>query len=385
MTAKKKHLALLGATGSVGTSAARVLRELRDSIDVTVVSARCNAEKLAALANEFHAHAAVIADPAALDRLKSCLAPGIRAYAGTRALCELVAEDDVDQVLCAIVGTSALRPCEAALRAGKTLALATKEVLVAAGGFIMRLAAENHTRILPVDSEHSAVFQCLENGQRASLEKVILTASGGPFRNFTKEELERATPEQALKHPVWSMGKKVTLDSASMMNKALEMIEAKHLFSLAPEEIDVLIHPQSVVHSLVEWRDGSVQALLGVPDMRFPIQYALTRPERLDTALPRLDLASAGPLTFERPDESRFPALALAREAMRRGGTIPAVMNAANEIAVRRFLAGEIRFPSIWDIVGKVMAAAPDIVPDGFEVLEDVETWARARAENEVV
>ncbi len=380
-----KRIALLGATGSIGTSSLRVLRALNNcpghdtEYKLELVSAGGgNIERLAAIAAEFAVPHAVTSDDKKLPQLRSLLPSGTAASAGEEVLCALLREVDIDIVIAAIVGTAAIPPVVAAIEAGRTVALASKEVMVSAGGPVMRLAAEKGVKILPVDSEHSAVFQCLDGHEPSEAERLILTASGGPFRHCTRQELERMTLADAMKHPTWSMGPKVTLDSATLMNKALEMVEAHHLFAMEERRIGVLIHPQSIVHSMVEWVDGSVTALLSVPDMAFPIQNALTYPVRCAAGLERLNLAKSGGLTFEYPREDVFPSLEFARIAMRAGGTMGTVMNAANEAACIRFAAGEIRLPDIWTIVEKTMSA--HTVMTDWRAIPEADAWARSFA-----
>jgi len=370
-------LALLGSTGSIGKSALAVARALPDRIRVSLLAAGRNWELLAEQAREFHPACVCLDDPARLDDLRAAVPAGCRVISGREALCDAVAAPEITTVLCAIVGTGGLLPTLSAIRAHKTIALASKEVMVMAGRLVTDEAKANNARILPVDSEHSALFQCLEGRHPSEVAQLILTASGGPFRKTSPAEMDKMTWEQALAHPTWSMGPKVTVDSASLMNKALEMIEARWLFDVESPRIEVLIHPQSIVHSLVRFRDGALMAQMSVPDMRFPIQYALTWPEHTASNLPALDLAAAPDLTFERPDESRFPSLGFARAALEAGGAMPAVLNAANEIAFERFRAGTIRFTDIWKIVERTMAASGRC---GDETLDAVlEADARAR------
>ena len=353
-----RSITILGATGSVGTSTIDLIKRNPERYRVEAVSARRNAGKLAKLAREVGARLAVVADPDAYDVLRNALAgSGIEAAAGEGALDE-AAQRPADWVMAAISGSVGLKPTMAAVERGATVALANKECLVCAGSLFMRRAASAGATVLPVDSEHNAVFQALGAGRREDVKRVILTASGGPFRTWTAEAIAAATPEQALRHPNWSMGPKVTIDSASLMNKGLELIEAHHLFALKPDEIDVLVHPQSVVHGLVEYRDGSVVAQLGSPDMRIPIAHCLAWPQRIDSPAARLDLAKVGKLDFEEPDLVRFPALALARQAMATGGAAPTVLNAADEVAVGEFIAGRIAFPAIAALVEATLAAA---------------------------
>ena len=381
MDEKKKRIALLGATGSIGTSTLRVLRAMPDSFELVLISAGGgNIPKLAEIAAEFKVPHAVTAAETCLPQLRSQVPAGTTAYAGEGALCDLLSSLDLDLVVSAIVGNAAILPVVSAINAGKDIALASKEVLVAAGYPVMKLAVEKKVRILPVDSEHSALFQCLEGHAPENVEKLILTASGGPFRGKSTAEIAGVTWADAMKHPTWSMGPKVTLDSATLMNKALEMVEAHHLFQMSEDRIDVLVHPQSIVHSIVEWRDGNQTALLSVPDMCFPIQYALTQPDRIDTGLKRLDLAQAGCLTFERVNESVFPSLSFAREAMRQRGTMAAVMNAANDVAGLRFRDGEIALPSIWTIIEKTMAAHENRKEPTLDEIFAADEWARSYA-----
>ena len=356
--ASVRSITILGATGSIGTSTIDLIKRNPERYRVEAVSARRNAAALATIAREVGARLAVVADPDAYADLKSALAgSGIEAAAGEAALIE-TAQRPADWVMAAISGSVGLKPTLAAIERGATVALANKECLVCAGSLFMRRAASAGATVLPVDSEHNAVFQALGAGRREDVKRVMLTASGGPFRTWTAEAIAAATPEQALRHPNWSMGPKITVDSASLMNKGLELIEAHHLFALAPDEIDVLVHPQSVVHGLVEYRDGSVVAQLGSPDMRIPIAHCLAWPQRIDSPAARLDLAQVRDLSFEEPDLVRFPALALARQAMTTGGAAPTVLNAADEIAVAEFIAGRIPFPAITALVEATLAAA---------------------------
>jgi 1-deoxy-D-xylulose-5-phosphate reductoisomerase len=342
-----RRVTILGATGSIGASTLDLIMREPKRFRVEAVTARRNAAGLAKIARDVGAHFAVVADPAAYGDLKDALAgSGIAAAAGEEALLE-AAQRPADWVMAAISGAIGLKATMAAIERGATVALANKECLVCAGSLFMRRAASSGATVLPVDSEHNAIFQALSAGSREDVKRVTLTASGGPFRTWSLAAIKVATPEQALRHPIWSMGPKVTVDSASLMNKGLELIEAHHLFALKPDEIDVLVHPQSVVHGLVEFRDGSVVAQLGSPDMRIPIAYCLAWPRRMDGPAARLDLAQVRELTFEAPDTARFPALALARRAMETGGAAPTVLNAANEIAVGEFIAGRIGFSAI--------------------------------------
>ena len=349
-----RRIAILGSTGSVGTNACRVAAALPDQIRVTGLAAGKNCDLLIAQAKQFHTRTVVIQDESRKTEVEQAL-PGCRVLTGPQGLIDLVKSDDVDMILCSIVGTAGLLPVMEAIRSGKEIALASKEVMVMAGELVMGMVRENKTTLIPVDSEHSAIFQCLNSLDSSRAANLILTSSGGPFRKTPLEVMEKATFQQALAHPVWSMGQKITIDSATLMNKALEMVEAHFLFGCPEERIQVLVHPQSIIHSMVEFPDGVVLAQLGVPDMRFPIQYAFTWPDRVPGGLERLNLAKIGHLDFEEPDTVRFPALNLARRAIREGGTLPCVMNAANEAAFVRFKNGEIRFTDIVKIIEKTM------------------------------
>jgi 1-deoxy-D-xylulose-5-phosphate reductoisomerase len=355
----ERIVTVLGATGSIGASTIDLLKREPARYRVEAVTANKNAAALAALAREINARFAVVGDPAAYRELKDALAgTGIAVGAGESALIE-AAERPADWVIGAIIGAAGLKPTLAAAERGAIVALANKECLVCAGGLFMRRAAACGATVLPVDSEHNALFQAMSAGRRQDVRRVILTASGGPFRTKSAEEIRAATPEQALRHPNWIMGPKVTIDSATLMNKGLEVIEAHHLFALRSDEIDVLVHPQSIVHGLVEFRDGSLIAQLGSPDMRIPIAHCLGWPdERLAGPAPRLDLARAATLTFEEPDLARFPALALARQALEAGGGAPTVLNAANEIAVEMFLSRKLPFAGIAALVEATLEAA---------------------------
>lgn len=353
-----RSVTILGATGSVGMSTVDLIKRSPENYRVEAVSAGRNAKALAQIAREVGARIAVIADPDCYNELKDALAgSGVEAAAGEGALIE-AALHPADWVMAAISGAVGLKPTMAAIERGATVALANKECLVCAGALFMRAAAKAGATVLPVDSEHNAIFQALGAGRREDVRRIILTASGGPFRTWTSEAIAKATPEQALRHPNWSMGPKITVDSASMMNKGLELIEAHHLFALAGDEIDVLVHPQSVVHGLVEFSDGSLVAQMGPPDMRVPIAHCLAWPARMDGAAARLDLAALRELTFEEPDMDRFPALSLARQAMQAGGAAPTVLNAADEVAVAEFIAGRIPFMAIPSLVEATLDAA---------------------------
>ena len=350
----KKQIAILGSTGSIGTQALQVIEEHPDLYEVYAITANNRVDKLIEQARKFQPEAVVIANEDKYQQLKDALADlPIKVYAGAEALCEIVESGPVNIVLTAMVGYAGLKPTINAIKAGKTIALANKETLVVAGELITELAQQYRTPILPVDSEHSAIFQCLEMNNPIS--KVILTASGGPFRTFSMEQLATVTKEQALKHPNWSMGAKITIDSASMMNKGFEVIEAKWLFGVKPEQIEVVVHPQSVIHSMVEYMDGAVKAQLGVPDMRLPIQYAFSYPKRESLSGERLDFMKCNTLTFEAPDTKRFRNLAFAYEAMNRGGNMTCILNAANEVVVAAFLKDQISFLGMSDVIEKTM------------------------------
>jgi 1-deoxy-D-xylulose-5-phosphate reductoisomerase len=353
-----RRITLLGATGSVGTSAADVIAADSERFEVYAVTANSNVGKLAEVAPRLRARRAVIGDPNLYSVLRDRLAgTGIAVEAGPQALEEAAAEQ-VDVVLSAMVGAAGLKPTAAAVEAGNTIALANKECLVCAGSAFTALAREHGVTILPVDSEHNALFQLLEGRDRAAVRTYTITASGGPFRTWPAEHIAKATPEQALAHPTWSMGAKITIDSATLINKGLELIEAHHLFGIAPEQMDVLVHPQSVVHAMITFRDGSVHAELGAADMRRPIGYCLNWPQRVKRAAKSLDLSSVGTLTFEKPDLGRFPALAIAIGALKHGKGAPTVLNAANEVAVEAFLARRVAFTAIPRIVEKTLTAA---------------------------
>jgi len=349
---RKKNIAILGSTGSIGRQALEVIAQHPDYFQVEVLTAQNNLPLLVEQARKFKPNAVVISNNAHYEELKAALGTeDVKVYAGENALAAVVEIDAIDLVLTALVGYSGLRPTMRAIAAGKSIALANKETLVVAGELITSLAREKGVNIYPVDSEHSAIFQCLVGEFHNRIEKVILTASGGPFRGMKRRELEGVTKVQALKHPNWSMGSKVTIDSATLMNKGLEVIEAKWLFGLRPDQIDVVVHPQSIVHSLVQFEDGSIKAQLGLPDMRLPIQFALTYPDRLKSDFPRFDFRNFASLNFEKPDTETFRNLALAFEALNRGGNIPCVLNAANEVAVAEFLKDRVSFLEMSAIV----------------------------------
>ena len=365
---KKKQIAILGSTGSIGTQALQVIEEHPDLYEAYALTANNRVELLIAQARKFQPEVVVIANEEKYAQLKEALSDlPIKVYAGIDAVCQIVEAGPVDMVLTAMVGYAGLKPTINAIRAKKAIALANKETLVVAGELINQLAQQYHTPILPVDSEHSAVFQCLAGEVGNPIEKVILTASGGPFRTCTLEQLKSVTKTQALKHPNWEMGAKITIDSASMMNKGFEAIEAKWLFGVKPSQIEVLVHPQSVVHSMVQFQDGNIKAQLGGPDMRLPIQYALTYPERVHSEIPRLDFGIYPDLTFEKPDVTTFRNLGLAYEAMNRGGNAPCVLNAANEIMVAAFLKDEISFTAMSDVIERTMEKVSYIVQPTLE------------------
>lgn len=376
-TNEKKKIAILGSTGSIGTQALQVIEEHADLYEAYVLTANNRVELLIEQARRFMPEAVVIANEDKYEVLRDALADlPVKVYAGAEALCQIVQERPVDVVLTAMVGFAGLRPTISAIKAGKAIALANKETLVVAGELINRLANDYHADIIPVDSEHSAIFQCLA-GEVSPVEKIILTASGGPFRTFSHEQLASVTKAQALKHPNWSMGAKITIDSASMMNKGFEVIEAKWLFGVEPGQIQVVVHPQSIVHSAVQFADGAVKAQLGMPDMRVPIQYAFSYPLRLQSSFERLDLFRVGTLTFEEPDTRRFRNLALAYEALHEGGNMPCIVNAANEIVNRAFLEDRIGFLQMSDVIANTMWKTSFVKEPTYE--DYLQTDAEAR------
>lgn len=359
MSEIKKNIAILGSTGSIGTQALDVVRSNPDRFEVYALTANNNLDVLIQQAVEFQPEVVAIANEAYYLQLKQALGDlPIKVFAGKEAIAQLVEMEPIDMVLTAMVGYAGLKPTIDAIRAGKTIALANKETLVVAGEIINELAQKYKTPILPVDSEHSAIFQCLAGEGNNPIDKIILTASGGPFRTKTLDQLQYVTSAQALKHPNWDMGAKITIDSASMMNKGFEVIEAKWLFGLQPAQIDVVVHPQSIIHSMVQFADSSIKAQLGMPDMKLPIQYAFTYPERLRTEFPRVDFMHYAQLTFEKPDMKRFRNLALAYEAMQMGGNMPCILNAANEVVVAAFLKNKTGFLQMSDIIENVMQKA---------------------------
>ncbi len=357
-----KNIAILGSTGSIGTQALEVIERNPDRFTAEVLVANNNSELLIRQAIKFNPNIVVIGNAAKYNEVKAALShTDIKVIAGADAICQAVEISTVDVVLTAMVGFSGLMPTIKAIESGKTIALANKETLVVAGDIITRLAQKHRANILPVDSEHSAIFQCLVGEWQQPLEKIILTASGGPFRGRNREFLHNVTPSQALNHPNWSMGNKVTIDSASLMNKGLEAIEAKWLFGLTPDQIDIIVHPQSIIHSLVQFTDGSMKAQMGLPDMRLPIQYAMAYPERIDANFGRFSFLDYPQLTFEQPDYATFRNLALAFESMRKGGNAPCILNGANEIAVEYFLKGKIGFLQMSTIIEQVLERATHI------------------------
>lgn len=380
----KKQIAILGSTGSIGTQALQVIEEHPDLYEVYALTANNRVEQLIQQARKFLPEVVVIGNEAKYAELKEALSDlPIKVYAGADAIAQVVEAGPIHTVLTAMVGYAGLLPTINAIKAGKTIALANKETLVVAGELINTLAGQYRTPILPVDSEHSAIFQCLEPGN--ALSKVILTASGGPFRTFTMEQLEHVTKEQALKHPNWSMGAKITIDSASMMNKGFEVIEAKWLFGVRPEQIEVVVHPQSIVHSMVEFEDGAVKAQLGMPDMRLPIQYAFSYPQRISLSGERLNFRKYNTLTFEEPDTKRFQNLALSYEALHQGGNMPCIVNAANEVVVSAFLNDQISFLGMSDVIAYTMSKVPFIKTPAYHDYVDTDAEARRIAAEQVL
>lgn len=365
----KHTLAILGSTGSIGTQTLDVVRQHRDLFEVYAIVANNNIELLIEQAREFEPEVVIIGNEAHYITIKDALKDlPLKVYAGSQAICNVAEMDIVETVVTAMVGYAGLAPTIAAVKAGKRIALANKETLVVAGDLITSLVQEYHASILPVDSEHSAIFQCLIGENENSVEKIILTASGGPFRNYSLEQLQRVTAADALKHPTWQMGAKITIDSASLMNKGFEAIEAKWLFGVKPEQIDVIVHPQSIIHSMVQFCDGNIKAQLALPDMRLPIQYALNFPERIITSnMERLDFTQCGNFTFEKPDSVKFRNLQLAYDAMQRGGNIACALNAANEVVVDAFLHNRIGFLQMSEIIEKVIGKTAFIAKPTYE------------------
>ena len=380
-----KRIAILGSTGSIGTQALDVVREQPERFQVELLTCGNNVDLLIKQALEFNPNAVVIGDPAKLELVKDVLFPaGIKAYAGPEALEQAVTMEGIDLVLTALVGYAGLRPTLSAIAAGKHIALANKETLVVAGELVTKAAREKGVNIYPVDSEHSAIFQCLAGEWHNPIEKIVLTASGGPFRGRTREDLAKVTKAQALKHPNWDMGAKITIDSASLMNKGLEAIEAKWLFDLRKDQIEIIVHPQSIIHSIVQFRDGSMKAQMGLPDMKLPIQYAMAFPDRLTTTWPRFDFLNYPALTFEQPDLNTFRNLALALEAMDTGGNAPCVLNAANEVAVELFLKDAIGFLEMSDLVAHCLSTVPYINNPSLPDLEASDAEARRVARERI-
>ena len=378
----KKKIAILGSTGSIGTQALQVIEEHPDKYEAYVLTANNRVEELIEQARKFLPEAVVIANETKYPQLKEALAGlPVKVYAGEEAICQVVTDRSIDMVLTAMVGYAGLKPTINAIQAKKAIALANKETLVVAGELIDKLARLNGTPILPVDSEHSAIFQCLAGEAGNAIEKVILTASGGPFRTYSLEQLATVTKTEALKHPNWEMGAKITIDSASMMNKGFEVIEAKWLFGVTPQQIEVVVHPQSIIHSMVQFDDGAVKAQLGMPDMRLPIQYAFSYPQRLKASFPRLDFKLCTELTFEQPDTQRFRNLKLAYEALHQAGNMPCIVNAANEVVVAAFLHDRISFLGMSDVIEKTMERVSFIASPNYEDYVATDTEARRIAQ----
>lgn len=378
---KKRQLAILGSTGSIGTQALEVVSEHSDLFEVYALTANNQVDLLINQARKYMPEVVVIANERKYPELKEALEDlPIKVWAGADAIAQMVQSEPIDMVLTAMVGYSGLRPTISAIKAGKAIALANKETLVVAGELIMKLAAEHKVPILPVDSEHSAIFQCLTGAYDNPIEKILLTASGGPFRRKTLEELATVTKAQALRHPNWTMGAKITIDSASMMNKGFEMIEAKWLFDVTPDQVQVVVHPQSVIHSMVQFEDGAVIAQLGIPDMKLPIAYAFSFPTRMRSMAPRLDFNQYSTLTFEEPDMERLRNLAFAFEAARQGGNMPCILNAANEVVVAAFLQDRIGFLQMSDVIERTMRKASFIVNPSYEDYVATDTEARRLA-----
>jgi len=377
---QRKKVVILGSTGSIGTNAVKIAQHLPEELEVVGVVANTSIDKLAEQAASLSCKYAVTSDTSLLGELEQSLPSSCKALAGADAILDLVTLPEIDIVLCAIVGTGGLMPVLEAVRAGKDIALASKEVLVMAGELVMAEVDKAGVSMLPVDSEHSALFQCLEGKKKEDVSRLILTASGGAFRNSSIEDMQNASYENALAHPTWDMGPKVTIDSASLMNKALEIIEARWLFDIPGDRIDAVIHPQSVIHSMVEFVDGTMLAQMSSPDMRFPIQYALTYPNKHAGCLEPLDFMKYSQLSFELPDTNKFPSLDFAHESLRRCGTMPAVMNAANEVAVTAFSNGDIRFTDIWCVIEKTMNKHGVVETPSLDEVITADTWARTCA-----
>ena len=381
MVTAKKRIAILGSTGSIGTQALEVIAAHPETFEVEVLTAQNNAELLIQQAKKFKPNAVVISSEAQYPLVKNALSnDNIKVYTGESALASVVQMDTIDLVLTALVGYSGLQPTIKAIEAGKTIALANKETLVVAGELVTDLARQKGVNIYPIDSEHSAIFQCMVGEFHNKIEKIILTASGGPFRGKKRHEIKSVTKEQALRHPNWNMGAKITIDSATLMNKGLEVIEAKWLFGIKPQQVEVVVHPQSIIHSLVQFEDGSIKAQLGLPDMRLPIQFALTYPNRFKSAFPRFDFASYPSLTFEKPDTETFRNLALAFEALNRGGNMPCVLNAANEVAVAEFLNDKVGFFEMSEVVEHCLAKIDYIQSPTYEDYVNTDKETRTTA-----
>ena len=376
---ERKRVVVLGATGSIGDSTLKVAHDIPERMEIVGLAANSNAQKLATAANKVRPEAVCLVDQNKIDVLERALEYQPRIFSGETGLREIACLPNAQMVLVAIVGTAGLRPALAAIEAGKDLAVASKEILVMAGEIVMREARAKKVHVLPVDSEHNAIFQCLD-GRNSEVRRIILTASGGPFRQTTAAQLANVTVEQALKHPTWNMGPKITIDSATLFNKGLEMIEAHWLFGVEMSRVEVVIHPQSIVHSMVEFADGSTLAQMSYSDMCFPIQYAVTWPDRVPNTLPPLDFSSLSKLEFYPPRYGDFPALNLARRAGETGGTLPAVMNAANETAVAAFLSNRLRFQEIWQTVEKVMERHESVAQPDLDAILRADQWAREQA-----
>ena len=385
MNGEKRQIAVLGSTGSIGTQALDVIRQHADLFEVYALTANKNVELLIEQTLEFMPEMVVIADERKYSRLKEALIHlPVKVWAGEDALSQVVQAEPVQMVLTAMVGYSGLKPTLSAIRAGKAIALANKETLVVAGELVTRLALENQVPILPVDSEHSAIFQCLAGESDNPVEKILLTASGGPFRTFSKEQLEHVTSKEALKHPNWNMGAKITIDSATLMNKGFEMIEAKWLFGVTTEQIQIVVHPQSIIHSMVQFHDSSIKAQMGLPDMRLPIQYALAYPKRIHADFERLDFSRHPSLTFEEPDREKFRCLELAYRAVQKGGNMPCILNAANEIVVAGFLQDKISFPAMSEVIEQTMKDVSFIASPSLDDYIQTDAEARRRAEEKI-
>lgn len=379
---RPKNVVVLGSTGSIGESSLKVARDLPGRMKLVGLAAGRSADALAAQMAEFGIQQGCLYDPTGLNRVRAALPDDVVLHSGEQGLIELATLPEADLVLIAIVGVAGLKPALAAIEAGKDIAVASKEILVMAGEAVMTAARRKGVKVLPVDSEHNAIFQCLEGRSSDEVSRLILTASGGPFRKLPAADLPGVTVAQALKHPTWEMGKKITIDSATLFNKGLEMIEARWLFDIGMDRVDVIVHPQSIIHSMVEFIDSSVLAQLSTTDMCFPIQYAVTWPERVPNSLPPLDFAKLAKLEFEAPRWEDFPALNLAKEAGTAGGTLPAVLNAANEIAVKAFLEGHLSFPGIWETVAETMSAHRTLAHPSLDEIVAADLWARETAKS---